>query len=362
MNSSVVQYPAKTEPFITKSNRERNMKHQYIERSTRQISTETLYGNQAVQFLYSNIREQSPWLFRRLTSARVSRFLSYINYHGILADRMKDHLSLQTILNIHDEECVDPPGEMDSLKKIFERKIRYWQCRPMPNDPLAIVSPADSRMLFGSFSETSSIFIKGKFFDYEEMLGRNKGTWLASFQDGDFAIFRLTPEKYHYNHTPVAGRVIDVYQIPGSCHACNPNAVVSIVTPYSKNKRVVTIIDTDVEGGSCVGIVAMIEVLALMIGDIVQCYSEKEYENPLSVGTGMFVKKGMPKSLFRPGSSTVVLIFQKDRVRFADDITANMSSPDAQSIFSLGFGKSLVETDVRVRSYIGSAYVQKTLN
>jgi phosphatidylserine decarboxylase len=73
----------------------------------------------------------------------------------------------------------------------------------------------------------------------------------------------------------------------------------------------------------------------------------------------MFIEKGMPKSLFRPGSSTVVLIFQKDRIWFADDITANMSCPDAQSIFSLGFGKSLVETDVSVRSYIGSAYAHK---
>src|SRR5271157_4125186 len=340
----------------------RNMKHQYIERNTRQVNTETLYGNQAVQFLYSNIREQSPWLFRRLTSARVSRFLSYINYYGILANKMKEHLNLQTILNINDEECVDPPEKMDTLRKIFERKIRYWQCRPMPNDPQAIVSPADSRMLFGSFAETSSIFIKGKFFDYEEMLGHNKRTWLAAFQDGDFAIFRLTPEKYHYNHTPVAGKIIDFYPITGTYHACNPNSVVSVVTPYSKNKRVVTIIDTDVEGGSHAGIVAMIEVVALMIGDIVQCYSEEEYENPLSVGTGMFIKKGMPKSLFCPGSSTVVLIFQKDRVRFADDIAANMSYPDAQSIFSQGFGKSLVETDVRVRSYIGSAYTRKTSN
>ncbi len=338
------------------------MKHQYIERNTRQVNTETLYGNQAVQFLYSSIREQSPWLFRRLTSARVSSFLSYINYYGILADRMIDYLNLQTILNIHSAECVDPPEKMDSLKKIFERKIRYWQCRPMPNDPQAIVSPADSRMLFGSFAETSSIFIKGKFFDFEEMLGHNKRTWLTTFQDGDFAIFRLTPEKYHYNHTPVAGRVIDFYPISGAYHACNPNAIVSVVTPYSKNKRVVTIIDTDVEGGSHAGIVAMIEVVALMIGDIVQCYSEKEYENPLSVGTGMFIKKGMPKSLFRPGSSTVVLIFQKDRVRFADDIAANMSYPDVQSIFSLGFGKSLVETDVRVRSYIGSSYTHKWSN
>jgi phosphatidylserine decarboxylase len=332
------------------------MKHQYIERNTRQINTEQLYGDQAVQFLYSNIKEQSPWLFRKLTSARASRFLSYINYYGILAQRMNNHLNLQSILNISAEECIDPPEKMDSLKKIFERKIRYWQCRPMPNDPLAIVSPDDSRMLLGSFADTSSLFIKGKFFDYDEMLGESKRTWLKTFRDGDFAIFRLTPEKYHYNHTPVAGKVIDFYPISGSYHACNPNAVVSVVTPYSKNKRIVTIIDTDVEGGTQAGIVAMIEVVALMIGDIVQCYSENGYEKPMSVGTGMFIKRGMPKSLFRPGSSTVVLIFQKDRVKFADDITANMFYPDAQSIFSLGFGKSLVETDVRVRSYIGSAY------
>ncbi len=331
------------------------MQHQYIERNTRQVNTEILYGNQAIQFLYSNIREQSPWLFRKLTSARVSRFLSYINYYGILAGKMKDHLNLQALLNINAEECIDPPEKMNSLRKIFERKIRYWQCRPMPNDPHTIVSPADSRVLFGSFAETSNIFIKGKFFDYEEMFGFNKKTWLASFKDGNFAIFRLTPEKYHYNHTPVAGKIIDFYPISGSYHACNPNAVISVVTPYSKNKRVVTIIDTDVEGGSRAGIVAMIEVVALMIGDIVQCYSKEEYDNPLSVGTGMFIKRGMPKSLFRPGSSTVVLIFQKDRVRFADDITANMFCQDAQSIFSLGFDKSLVETDVRVRSYIGSA-------
>ena len=31
--------------------------------------------------------------------------------------------------------------------------------------------------------------------------------------------------------------------------------------------------DTDIPGGSHVGFVAMIEVVALMIGDIVQCYS-----------------------------------------------------------------------------------------
>lgn len=331
------------------------MNHQYIERKSRQVNTENLYGHQAVRFLYSSIREQAPWLFRQITSARASSLLSYINYYGLLTQKMKDHLKLQSALQIISDECVDQPDKLNTLQKVFERKIRYWQCRPMPNDPQAIVSPADSRMLFGSFAATSNLFIKGKFFDYEEMLGPAKKTWLNAFHDGDFAVFRLTPDKYHYNHTPVAGKVIDFYPIAGAYHACNPGAVVSVITPYSKNKRMVTIINTDVPGGTQAGLVAMIEVVALMVGDIVQCYSEKEYEKPLPVGTGMFLKRGMPKSLFRPGSSTVVLIFQKNRVRFADDIAANMHHPDARSIFSQGFGKSLVETEVSVRSHISTA-------
>ena len=331
------------------------MQHHYVERDTRQIKTEQFYGDQSVQFLYSRVREQSSWLFRQLTSARVSRVLSYLNYDGILSNRMKNYLDIHKQLNIDLAECLDAPENLDTLRKIFERKMRYWEFRPMPNDPCAVIAPADSRMLFGSFREESGLFIKGKFFDYEEILGCEKRTWLTAFQDGDFAVFRLTPEKYHYNHTPVAGKIIDFYSIQGTYHACNPHAVVSVVTPYSKNKRVVTIVDTDVEGGTGAGLVAMIEVVALMIGDIVQCYSENKYESPLSIGTGMFVHKGVPKSLFRPGSSTVVLIFQKDRVRFADDIAANMYYPEAESILSRGFGKSLVETDVKVRSFIASS-------
>ncbi len=125
-----------------------------------------------------------------------------------------------------------------------------------------------------------------------------------------------------------------------------------MATPYSKNKRVVTIIDTDVPGGTAVGLVAMVEVVALMIGGISQCYSNRRYDDPVSVGTGMFLEKGLPKSLFRPGSSTVVLLFEKERVCFAHDLVANMSAGGAVSIFSQGFGRSLVETDIKVRSPI----------
>jgi phosphatidylserine decarboxylase len=153
----------------------------------------------------------------------------------------------------------------------------------------------------------------------------------------------------------VSGKVVDFYQIPGLYHACNPNAVVSVATPFSKNKRVVTIIDTDVHGGTGVGLVAMIEVVALMIGDIVQVYSTEGYDAPRQIEKGMFLQKGQPKSLYRPGSSTDILIFQRGRIDFAEDILENMRQAGVSSRFTQGFQKPLVETDIRVRSLLGSA-------
>lgn len=128
-----------------------------------------------------------------------------------------------------------------------------------------------------------------------------------------------------------------------------------MVSPYSKNKRVITIIDTDVPDGTKAGLVAMIEIVALMIGKVVQCYSEEKYDFPKPVGMGMFLWKGLPKSLYRPGSSTTVLVFQRGRIRFAGDLLQNMFHHDAESRFSRGFGMPLVETEVAVRSFVAHA-------
>jgi phosphatidylserine decarboxylase len=128
--------------------------------------------------------------------------------------------------------------------------------------------------------------------------------------------------------------------------------VVEVVTPYSKNRRHVTIIDTDVEGGTRVGLVAMVEVTALMIGDIVQCYSDDEYASPRMVVPGLFVRRGCPKSRYRPGGSTDVLLFEPGRVRMSADLLATQQRADVASRFSTAFRAPLVETEVRVRSTI----------
>jgi phosphatidylserine decarboxylase len=85
---------------------------------------------------------------------------------------------------------------------------------------------------------------------------------------------------------------------------------------------------------------------------VVDRYSEEEYQSPQPVTPGMFLVRGQPKSLFLPGSSTVILLFQPGRVRFAEDLVANLYRSGVLSRFSRGFGRTLVETDVTVRSLL----------
>lgn len=330
------------------------MPHQYVERKTGSVCTEDLYGDRIVNFIYSTVRESAPNLFSALTSRRMSSLLGYLNYDSQVCARLTGASDFINKMGIDLSECVEERSSFRTLRDVFERKIRYWEARPMPDDNSSIVSPADSKVIVGSFMEDSQLFIKNKFFSLLELLG-GRFHWSKSFEDGNFAIFRLTPEKYHYNHLPVSGIVVDQYEIEGSYHSCNPGAVITIAQPNSKNKRIVTVIDTDIDGGTRAGLVAMVEVVALMIGDIVQCYSESHYEEPREISKGMFLAKGQPKSLYRPGSSTDILIFQKDRVVFSNDIIANLNHPFARSRCSLGLGRPLVETEVRIREEIGQA-------
>ena len=330
-------------------------RHQYIDRATGAVADERLLADGIISKLYSPKLENAPLLAKLASSGKMSKVLGYLNYDNALSSRM---LGMQRFLRncgINLSELADDVATLDTPRKVFERKIKYWQCRPMPRLQRCVVCPADSRAMMGSLRETSGLFIKGKFFEFPELLGGKGARWTRRFADGDFAVFRLTPEKYHYTHVPAAGEVVDIYNVGGRYHSCNPQAAVRLLTPYSKNRRVVTVIDTDCEGGDRVGYVAMIEVVALMVGKVVQRYSEERYENPQELEKGMYVRRGAPKALFRPGSSTLVLLFEPGRVRYARDLVRNQHKEGVRSRYSSGFGQSVVETDVKVRSLLAHA-------
>jgi len=333
------------------SNRER--RHEYVERRTGAVRTERLIADRAVRWLYDRDREHPSLLLRALTSPWFTAVLGHLRYDLYLGNRRTCGPAMLRALQASLDECVDDPATLDSPRRVFERRIRYWDCRPMPEPPDVVVSPADARVLLASLEPSSLVFLKQKFFALEELLGSRARPWLQRFRGADVAVFRLTPDRYHYNHMPVAGLVTDFDEIEGACHSCNPHALLRVAAAHAKNRRTVTFVDTDVTRGSQVGLVAMVEVAALMIGEIVQCYSQERYLDPQPVQPGQFLCRGAPKSLFRPGSSTVVLLFEPGRVVFDDDLVRNSRRTDVCSRFSVGLGRSLVESDVEVRSRIG---------
>jgi phosphatidylserine decarboxylase len=335
------------------------LEHQYIDRATGNVIREHLVADAVIAKLYSPALESAPWLTRLASSRYVSSVLGYLNYDNVLSSRATGMLRFLRESGIQLSEFVGNLSEYDTPRKIFERQIRYWNCRPLCSKPRAVVCPADARALLGSMQEASGLFLKQKFFSFPELLGESS-PWQHSFEGGDYAVFRLTPEKYHYAHSPVSGLVLDIYALEGRFYSCNPNAAIQLLTSFSKNRRVVTILNTDCEGGLAVGLVAMIEVVALMVGQIEQRYSDCRYENPRSVEQGMFLRAGAPKALFRPGSSTVVLLFQLNRVRFAHDLVENQRRGGVQSRFSVMLGKPLIETDVAVRSLLATSAGEKS--
>jgi phosphatidylserine decarboxylase len=327
------------------------VEHRYIERATGNVVSEKLIADAVIGALYSPVLESAPWVTQLASSRYLSSALGYLNYDNLLSSRATGMLRFLRESGIQLSEFVGNLSEYDTPRRIFERQIRYWNCRPMAPHPRAVLCPADARVLLGSMKESSGLFLKQKFFSFPELLGESSA-WQHSFEGGDYAVFRLTPEKYHYTHSPVSGCVLDIYSLDGRYYSCNPNAALQLLTPFSKNRRVVTILETDCAGGTAVGRVAMIEVVALMVGRIEQRYSECRYENPQPVEKGMFLRTGSPKALFRPGSSTVVLLFQPHRVHFANDLVENQQRGGVQSRFSVLLGTPLIETDVAVRSLL----------
>lgn len=326
--------------------------HQYLSRNAGRVIDEELFGDRIVRFLYSRVRERAPRLFALALSPRVSSLLGWLNFDLPLVPALLGNRRFLGRCGLDLSECLQPPEFFTTPRRIFERQIDYVRYRPLPEGDGAVVCPADARLLLGSLAADSPLLIKDKFFAYPELLGRDRSPWHQVFAAGEFAAFRLTPDKYHYNHLPVSGRVVDFYRVDGCHHSCHPAAVVAVATPYSANERVVTIIDSDVEGGSGVGRVAMIEITALMIGQVVQCYSERGYADPRPLEVGMMVKRGCPKSLYRPGSSTDILLFEPGRIEFAADLRRLRQRTDPQSAYARLPGGYPPEIDVRVRSLL----------
>lgn len=217
-----------------------------------------------------------------------------------------------TFIDFHQldmSEVLKPVEEFKSFNEFFYRELKP-DARPCsaPNNTKIIVSPADCRsVVFNTMSEATKIWVKGREFSVERLLGNAYPQDAKRYVNGAMGIFRLAPQDYHRFHIPVDGIMDKPKLIEGEYYTVNPMAIRSALDVYSENVRYVVPIDSVSHGR-----VMVICVGAMMVGSTV-----------ITRKQGDRVHRAEELGYFKFGGSTLLVLFEQGIMRFDDDLIDN---------------------------------------
>jgi phosphatidylserine decarboxylase len=226
-------------------------------------------------------------------------------------------------------EAVQPdPLRYGSFNEFFTRALKP-DVRMLAMGPCEIACPVDGVISeAGKIDGARLLQAKGRHYTLEELLA-SRG-WAKHFEGGSFATIYLAPFNYHRVHMPLKGRLRETVYVPGRLFSVN--AVTASLVPrlFARNERVLTWFDTSF------GEFALILVGALNVGSIATVWAGDITPAPQRVVTPLppqdvRLDKGEELGRFNMGS-TVILLFQKDRARWHDDLRAGAAVRLGQSL------------------------------
>jgi phosphatidylserine decarboxylase len=204
-------------------------------------------------------------------------------------------------------EALEPIENFNTFNEFFYRKLKPGS-RPCDSsdDKRVAVSPADCRMMaFDTIDSATSFWIKGFDFTLPKLL--DDAEEAKAFENGSLAIFRLAPQDYHRYHSPVDGVITKIHSVKGQYYTVNPMAIRTTLDVYGENKRDIVYMDTEVFGK-----VAIVCIGAMMVGSIV-----------LTAKEGDYLARADELGYFAFGGSTLVVLFEKNALRFDEDLLEN---------------------------------------
>lgn len=271
----------------------------YIDRESEQILVENIPSQGMLKWLYSTAfgKVTLNILFKRkLISALGGWYMNTCFSKKRIRAFVQEH-------NIKLEECeISNPDQFKSFNHFFCRKLKE-NARSIGN---AVVSPADGKILvFSKIDDISSFFVKNLEFSLKSFLRDEK---LANkYNNGAMAIVRLAPPDYHRYHFPASGKASESVKIKGHYFSVSPLALKSSLRIFCENKREYCTLSTRDYGD-----ILIVDIGATMVGSIVQTYQSKSK-----------VKKGDEKGYFAFGGSTLVLLFEENKILFDEDLIYN---------------------------------------
>ncbi|MBB6091560.1 phosphatidylserine decarboxylase [Povalibacter uvarum] len=268
-------------------------------------------------------------LFAALQYVLPKHLLSRLIYHVMRAESPAVRkLIISSFLRGYDvnmaEAVQSDPFAYRSFNDFFTRALKPG-ARPIDPAPAAIVSPVDGTLSQrGGIHDGKILQAKGQHYTLAELLA-NDTEAVEAYRDGSFACIYLAPYNYHRIHMPFAGRALSTVYVPGDLFSVNAATARTVPRLFSRNERVICDFDTTI------GRMAMILVGALFVGSMetVHCGEINPPPRPrkaavrIDRGNGRDFARGEELGRFNMGS-TVVLLFQRNRVRWDDAFTSQM--------------------------------------
>ncbi len=271
---------------------------QFLNRYSGKIEHEAIYGEKYLRWAYqSPLGSFCRWAF--LTRPFFSKWYGW---------RMNQEKSRDKIAPFIEEykmdssEWVKKVHEFQSFNDFFIRQLKP-EVRPICTDPSALIFPADARhMAFPDLSKTDQVFIKGQRFNIRALINDNNLS--KSYLNGSLLLSRLCPTDYHRFHFCANGQASQARLIPGRLSSVNPIALRDNLGIFWKNKRMLTILETEAFGR-----ILCFEIGATCVGSIIQRFHSQQR-----------VAKGEEKGHFLFGGSSTLLLFEAHRVQFSKDL------------------------------------------
>lgn len=273
----------------------------FVDRSSGELIREVVPAESWLRWLYHH-----PLGKLALHSVVKRKFLSA--WYGKQMDAPSSRTKIPDFINdlsINMDEALHPADSFKTFNEFFIRELKP-EARPVHTGEEVIVSPADGKVVaFPGLNALDTFFAKGQAFSLSEFLKDKDLT--AMYSGGTLVIVRLAPVDYHRFHFPAAGRISNSRCINGVYFSVSPHAVRDRLRIFWENKREISTLTTEKAGDILIS-----EVGATMVGGITQSYAPDT-----------LVEKGQEKGWFTFGGSTVVLLFEPDRVTIDADILSN---------------------------------------
>lgn len=263
-------------------------------------SVEFLYGNKFGKCILEFILAiKVPKMLGAFLRSPLSHFYiqKFIAKNGIDMSDFQDYIE------------VNPNGtkKFKSFNDFFTRK-KPNSSLTFDSEQTHLISPSDSFLSIYKITEDAKFHIKKFDYSLEDFFDNNEVG--KQFIGGDCLVFRLCATDYHRYCYIDSGKHVGEngknHFLEGKLYSVQPKAYENFRI-YTKNRRSWTILETENFGS-----VAQIEVGAFSVGGIVNKFG--------NTGETETFKKGEEKGYFDLHGSTIVMLFQKDKIQLKDEI------------------------------------------